>query len=453
MERLELTFCPRWRDGSVSDMRVSGMLSSLPKTESPILTAFQSTVGIPFAVYDGLALQDENGTVPFSVSPVSSKQDFVALAGIFSKREVKGSLKWEYTVYPRILPKGYTSSPYFDFRIEQGGFNSAGITFLLLPEEGTWETRIHWDLSELPDGARGIWSLGIKDAARETDAETLRFSYYMAGLINAEERGDFGIYWFGDVPFDIEAASKRIRDLFSYMCEFFCDTEPIYRVFLRCDPFEKSGGGTALARSFMTGYSAATPPDIERWFNVIAHEMVHNWPSMSDEPAGKGTWYTEGIAEYYSALLPLRAGLADIEETARQITSKAARYYESALRLMSNDELAEIYWSDRRAQVVPYGRGLVYIANVEAQLKRANRGSIDEISVRYQKDHPMEPENWVGFLLERLGEPAIVEFEEMKAGKLIVPDEEAFGGLFTATEISVEIDGNMETGFEWRAKR
>lgn len=452
MARLALTFRPHWENGSISNMQVSAILSSFQKTEGPLLTAFQRTVGIPFAKYDGLTLADENGTIAYIEKPVSSNQCFVELIGIFSEREVTGSLKWEYTVYPRVLPEGYTSSPYFDFRAETGGFNSAGITFLFLPADDKWETHIHWDLSDLPDGARGVWSLGTDDIACEADAETLRFSYYMAGLLHAQERGEFGIYWFGDVPFDIDVASKRIRDLFSYMCEFFHDTEPVYRVFLRRDPFEKSGGGTALARSFMSGYSAIKPPDIEHWLNVLAHEMVHNWPSMNDEPAGAGTWYAEGIAEYYSALLPLRAGLADAEETARQITNKAARYYECPLRYLSNDELAAIYWSDRRAQAVPYGRGFVYLANVDAQLKRAGKGGIDEIGVRYQKGNPMEPENWISFLRDNLGEQAIVEFEEMKAGKLLTPDPDGFSGLFTVTEKQIEIDNKPELGYEWRVR-
>lgn len=42
--------------------------------------------------------------------------------------------------------------------------------------------------------------------------------------------------------------------------------------------------------------------------------MVHNWPQLNDNPYGVTTWYSEGTAEYYSVLLPLRLGLMTDDE-------------------------------------------------------------------------------------------------------------------------------------------
>ncbi len=452
MDRLSLVFAPRFADGTVTDMRVSASLSKAPDAE-PCLRYARRTVGIPFADFSGLTLSDDAGGVPFEAREMPAERSFVEETGIFAARPIQGALRWTYTVAPRVLPEGYRSSPYFDFRAEPGGVNSAGLTFLILPEAGTYDTSVGWDLRGMPDGARGVWSLGTGDVRRETDVETLKFSYYMAGDMRATEQGAFGIYWFGDVPFDIGAAAARVRALFRYMCDFFGDTDPTYRVFIRRDPFEKSGGGTALKRSFMTGYSAETVPRTEDWFCTIAHEMVHNWPHMDDEPAGKGTWYTEGIAEYYSAVLPYRAGIVGAEETARHINGKAKRYLESPLRDMPNMELSKIYWSDRRAQPVPYGRGFVYLSNVEAALARAGRGSIDEIAKRFVKDgEMMQPEHWEQFISERLGAEGVRAFEAMKQGVPVVPDPEGFGGGFEVREVTVEVDGQQVQSYEWRAK-
>ncbi len=452
MEELNLVLAPVFREDTVTELRVTAALSRVESAE-PVLRVSRRTVGIPFAEFSGLTLSDDVGEVPFELRDLPSERSFVEEAGVFPARPIEGALRWSYTALPRVLPEGYHSSPYFDFRAEPGGINSAGLIFLILPGGGTFDTSITWDCQYMPEGARGVWSLADGDARQEAAVDTLLYSYYMAGVMNAVEEGAFGIYWFGEVPFDIAAAAGRVRELFRYMCGFFGDSDPTYRVFIRRDPFEKSGGGTALKRSFMTGYSAQTVPRMEDWFCTIAHEMVHNWPHMDDEPAGKGTWYTEGIAEYYSAVLPFRAGIVGAEETARHIGSKAKRYLESPLRGLSNADLAKIYWTDRRAQPVPYGRGFLYLANVEAQLVRAGRGSIDDITRRFVKDgENMEPEHWAQFIAERLGPQGLKEFEEMKAGVPVIPDTEGFGGFFAVSEVSVEVEGESILSYEWRAK-
>jgi hypothetical protein len=453
MEKLSLTFRPRWKGGSVAEMLVSAELSAVSCGEGLVLSYQRSTVAIPFAVYDGLTLSDSAGEVPFEMRDMGVEESFVERTGIYASRPVSGALCWSYTVYPRVLPEGYTSSPYFDWRAEEGGINGAGLAFLILPDEGEYDIVIGWDMRDMPEGARGIWSLGAGDTVRRTDMQTLRYSFYAVGGMNMEEWGEFGIYWFGELPFDIRAVSGRLRDLFAYMCRFFGDSDPTYCVFIRRDPFEKSGGGTALKRSFLTGYSAVTVPRMDDWYCVLAHEMVHNWPHMDDEPAGKGTWYNEGIAEYYSVVLPYRVHIVDAEETVRHINEKAGKYLNSPLRDLSNRELAKIYWSDRHAQAVPYGRGFVYLSNVEAQLKRASRGSIDDITKLYTTDGTvMQPKDWTSFIWERLGDKGLREFENMEAGKLVVPDLEGFGGTFLVSENETELNGRPAKTYEWSVK-
>lgn len=85
-------------------------------------------------------------------------------------------------------------------------------------------------------------------------------------------------------------------------------------------------------------------------------------------------------------------------------------------------EIPKIQWKERLAQECPYGRGFLYLANTEAQLRRAGKGSIDDIVKQFGWDRPMHPADWKAFLQERLGREAVVQFEEMTAGKFLEPD-------------------------------
>ena len=75
-----------------------------------------------------------------------------------------------------------------------------------------------------------------------------------------------------------------------------------------------TSGGTALYRSYLFGWNTTQPCSLEDKKTILAHEMVHNWPQLNDNPYGVTTWYSEGTAEYYSVLLPLRLGLMTDDE-------------------------------------------------------------------------------------------------------------------------------------------
>mgnify|MGYP000988928941 CR=1 FL=1 len=108
-------------------------------------------------------------------------------------------------------------------------------------------------------------------------------------------------------------SAEYTKKLFSQMQKFFKDTEKVYRIFVRKDPFLTSGG-TALYRSYLFGWNTTQPCSLEDKKAILAHEMVHNWPQLNDNPYGVTTWYSEGTAEYYSVLLPLRLGLMTDDE-------------------------------------------------------------------------------------------------------------------------------------------
>src|SRR5699024_4038051 len=129
-------------------------------------------------------------------------------------------------------------------------------------------------------------------------------------------------------------------------------------------------GGTALPGSFAFGFSATEETDADELRSLLAHEMTHNWPHLDGPPADT-SWYSEGMAEYYSHVIPLRSGLLSRERFAKQLSDRHLVYDTNPLRTLSNAEANEMAWLDPRAQRIPYGRGLAYLIATDAAIRAA----------------------------------------------------------------------------------
>jgi len=412
------------------------------------------TASIPVCEFSaaGLQAQDEEGQLPLAVSEGFGTY---AAARIWTvTRRTRGAVTLNYRVYPRLLPPNYHARPLFDLRTEPGGMNGAGVSCMLLLEEQPCRIHLHWDLGAMPPGARGVWSMGEGDVSLEATPELLAFSFYAAGAVQTWKTPAsraFELHYIAEPSFDLQAVAERIWLLFRCISGFFEDPHAPYKIFIRKDPFKKSGSGTALRQSFMFGYSDEMLPTPAGVQNLIAHEMVHNWPHMEEDEAGR-TWYDEGTAEYYSLVLPYRAGLSTLEDVRQQIQERAKNYYANPFRHLSNAEVAERCWTDRRIQRVPYGRGFFYILSVDHAIRAASGGrrSVDDVVLallRSERREGRKPDcaRWIELVSRELGRDAAPEFEAMRRGDLIAPDEAWFGGAFRITTGRVESisqDGN-----------
>ncbi len=228
--------------------------------------------------------------------------------------------------------------------------------------------------------------------------------------------------------------ADRIQKLYAYMSDFFHDEGHSYRVFIRKDPYT-SGNGTALIRSFMFSYSEDRPPTVDGLQGLLSHEMAHNWPSLQG-PHAATAWYSEGTAEFYSIVLSRRAGLLSLDDFLEKVNGRASGYYTNPLQTLSNDEAGTRFWNDTRAQRVPYGRGFMYLVRVNAQIRAHSDGqrSLDdivrELYAREQRGEAYGIETWLDLAEQELGPEAATEYQDMAAGKLIVPPENAFGPCF-----------------------
>lgn len=458
MTEFAITLAPQWADNTVAaiDFDFSLPAAALGDVQ-PVLHYPDDAYGksVTFAPYEHLILTDDLGEVPYHIADAPSRSSDMIYRGVYAERPLQGTLHWQYHLLPRVLPAGYRSSPYYDFRQEPYGLNSSGYFSLILPNsEEKLSVHWRWDMAGMPTKARAIWSYGEGPVDAELSAEDLRFSLYAVGVMQAMESADFGIYWFTPVDFAMQPIFDKLNAIFTYMKHYFHDQDSTYHVFIRRDPFEHSGGGSACRYAFISGYSATSGIDQQRWFDVLVHEITHTWPTMVDDQRGEGTWFEEGCTEYYCATLPYRAGLLSADHTAASINEKTGRpYYHNVYRELSNMAIAKLQWQDRRAQPVPYGRGMVYLANVESELREANAGSIDSIVMAHSYSDPLTPDLWRDFVKERLGDAGVAEFEAMCAGKLVVPRPGLFGPDFvTITDQLVLEDGRRVVGYHWEVK-
>jgi hypothetical protein len=398
---------------------------------------------IPTARYDGDAIhaRDDQGDLALTQKdetpgPFLSPRDWIAT------RATTGTVVLNFRALPRIITEKTRNGPLFDLREEAGGMEGAGFTFVPVPlAKDPYRLHVHWDLSDMPAGARGVWSLGEGDANTVRPANVLQESFYFAGSVKsypADGSGKFAMYWLSEPPFDATAVATMIKRLYDYMTAFFHDDpNATYRIFVRHSPVKSGGGGggTALTRSFMFGYGNLRAPTVDGLEALIAHEMTHNWPSLEGDHADT-SWYTEGTAEYYSILLSYRAGLITPQKFLELVNGRAKGYYENPLQTLTNRQAEQIYWKDSRAGHVPYGRGWMYFAGVDAEIrtKSHDKRSLDDLVLaildRQRHGQSATPDDWRNLVVAELGPDGGTQYDDMVQGKRLTPPANTFGPCF-----------------------
>lgn len=459
MREVEVTICPYWDEDMVSELDILVVADQKKINPGDILFRFQKeTVTIPFCPVSEIRVEDEKGEMPYSEEEWEEYP--VHYRAFVANREGSGKIKIFYHVKTRDITGITQYGPYFDLRSEKGGANGAGVTCMPLLPDGEYQISLKWNMKHMPPNSRGIWSFGEGDQTRRGKAEMLLYTFYAVGMVQSVEKGDFGFYWFGIPPFDVKRAAENVKQMYFVMSRFFEDTSMEgYRVFARKDPFEKSGG-TALSRSFLFGYNDTTKTTVESLQNLLAHEMVHNWPHMDDHPYGSCTWFTEGCAEFYSVMLPLRANLVSLRDTLEQIQKRTDEYFTNPTVSLSNEDAAKLFWKDRRTQRISYGRGFFFLANVDSMIRKVTNGekSVDDVvkplTSMYLSGKSGTNEDFIRLVNEVAGVDISGDFEKMEKGELLVPDPDGFDGHFSWEKVEREIAGGKEktTSYQWKIK-
>lgn len=369
-------------------------------------------------------------------------------------RATEGDVTVRYKAPARAFRPKLGSGPPFDLRPEAGGVNGAGVTFLALPDnQKPYSLRLGWDLAGMPAGSRGAQSLGEGELQMTGPVELLANTFYMAGPINsypAESGGPFAIYWLGTPPFDVQAVASWTEKARTAIATFFGEPDKPYRVFFRKNPYPGTGGA-GLINSFMSGFSDDPPPTVEGMRHHLAHEIVHNWPGSLSGPNGMVSWYGEGLAEFYSATIPWRAGLIDTDDFLAQVNERAQSYYGNPVNTAPASEIAAKFWSDTRVRKLPYDRGAFYMAMVDAQVRAKSDGKrrlddlVKAMIARREAGQPYDTDAWLDLVVAELGPQAKSEYEDMMAGKLLVPPSDAYGPCFQRKEATYR---QFQLGFD-----
>lgn len=454
---VRVVLTPSAVNGEVDRLGVELRFNELPVAAGEALVRMPTLiVGTPTAAYaaDDIIASDASGPLPLSVvdeepTPTGHYRRYI------TSRATRGAVTIRYAAPLREITRATRNGPLFDLRAQPGGAIGSGMYIFALPEtESQYRIDLRWNLSALPRGSRGVWSLGEGRQRHVGQIDVLQQTFYAFGAVRSEPangRGDFGLYWFGDPPFDVERVAEQVRPLYAYMSNFFRDPPgETYRVFIRQN-LHPSGGGTALRRSFMFGYGIDGETTANGLQQLLAHEMAHNWPRLIDSQHALTAWYTEGAAEFYSLRLLYRAGLMSLDDFAEAMNERAFGYYTNPHIGLSNGAAGELFWRDARAQRVPYGRGIMYLARVDAQVRAAAGGarSLDtlvlEVSDRQRAGEEVGLEAWSAIMRRELGETGVAEFEAMAAGQMIVPPENSLGPCFRPVRYNAR---PFELGFD-----
>jgi len=333
--------------------------------------------------------------------------------------------------------------------------SGSGMSFMPFFAEGQYEYVLDWDLARLPEGFRGIWSLGEGRVEIIKQENILTESFYYAGDIMGLEKEGCGFYWLKNHRLPGEEVGRFVTELFGKMAAFFHDQKEPYHVFSRKIPEALTGrnkiGGLALTRSFLYLYPMENPPGEKTLKFLFPHEMVHNWPKLVDEPFGTCTWYVEGTAEYYSVVLPDRYGMLTREELTAQLNKRARDYYENPRIAVTNEFAGENLFIDSEATLIPYGRGFFYLLKMDQEIRNATNGikSLDDVVLavlsRTRAGEKCGNDTWLEEVKKAAGLDISQEFEEMCQGRFIAP---CIGSFVTPVEV-IETKGvQRETGHE-----
>ncbi|WP_448662009.1 peptidase M61 [Sphingomonas sp. CJ20] len=388
-----------------------------------------------------LAITDAAGKVTATVRDV--EEDGSNRTRIWqAPRAIDGAVTIRYRV-PIDAAAPPLALPQYEMRTEKDGFSAAANAFVILPaDEIARRAKVQWDFAAYGAGGIGVSSFGIGDVTSSEPLTPSRLSsvYYMAGKPGVfQARGDgFFAAWQGTPPFEMAPLMHWAGDLHRFYGAFFGYMPPSFGVFGRTN-LRNPGSGIGLTDSFAFTFNDTSKPDDLK--SLLAHEMLHSWVRSLDESmdAAGGldrSWFGEGLAVHYQRMLPYRAGMITADEFLADLNETAARYYTNIKINVPNAEIPAGFWKDTRIRVLPYDRGSLYFAAVDAAVRRVSGGrrSLDDMVrtmlATRQAGKPMDEALWRSLLKAELGTKGGADLDAMLAGGTVTPPSDAFGPGF-----------------------
>jgi len=408
-----------------------------PLLRLPLLSSNVTTVA---KTLEGLRATDSAGALSLTTRD-DQPSGLMFFRHWYAGRAVAGTLTIRYRapITNALNPGG--AAPPLELRTEDGGFSGEASTFLVLPDSNsTYHIAIRWNFAALGPKAVGLSTdQSSNRALNEVYDSGL---YVMGGRVHVYPSpmpaDGFMSAWQGNPPFDAVGLMRWTQALYgSYLRFFHAPARRPYEVFLRRNLIN-AGGGVEVGGSFVGTFDHQTK---EQDFKLtLAHEMVHTFAYALDAPEGLlSSWYAEGLAVNYERVLPWRAHRISTEDFLADLNRTAARYYTDPLNDTPNSQIPARFWADTRVRVLPYDRGSLYFAQVNAEMRRSTHGrrSLDDLLLqmiaKHRQGRVVTEDTWVQVVRQALGSRGVAEFRAMMSGKLVVPPSDAFGPCFERT--------------------
>lgn len=403
----------------------------------PTFELADSAVGEPGQVarIHDLAARDDAGPLPLRRAAGADLE-------LTAARATRGEVRLSYRA--RAADRGR-----FGLRADRTGVGGVGAMFLVLPRtEARFTTRIRWR----PGCGDGASSFGAGDATATGRLDDLRDAVYYAGRPRIVQVDDGDVHvraaWFGAPALDVDAATRWAARAYAVERGVFGDRDRgTYHVFARVLPeAAERSNGIAQTRSMLLAIGPRTELG-PRLRTNLAHEMLHRWLGRRIAMAGDGqasAWFHEGFAVHLGATLLHAAGLTSGDEFHGDLDTISRRHAANPRRDASNAEIARGFFADEALGVLPYTRGALYAAELDAALGHALPGFVRDLAAR-----PLTHATFRDALRRRLGPAAVARFDAVIVrGEPARLASDAYGRCTERVDISVP---RYDLGFDHAA--
>ena len=178
----------------------------------------------------------------------------------------------------------------------------------------------------------------------------------------------------GRFDFTLADFSDRVRRIIATEQAFWGDGQPDFLVTLA--PITPKPGYMSIHGEGRPGaFALMTVPDapLASLSFTLAHEYFHSWnpKALGQIEAGQDEalsyWFSEGFTDYYGRKLALKAGVVSLDQFVAEWNDALGRYAGSPHRLVSNTELRDHAWTDEAWHKMPYDRGSILAAYLDAE--------------------------------------------------------------------------------------
>lgn len=334
-----------------------------------------------------------------------------------------------------------------------------------VPDATRARVSVEFDLSGMPPGAEGVYSLG--PGAHDTNMRALRHAYFAAGrfVTVKHEAGNLSLEARAPVGAGLEsaAATRDLARLLEAEAKIFSDDHPEpLRLLVIGMPSGGGAHGTSLSASAIV-WRDRTAPWTQEDARLVAHEMFHLYNGqIIERTAGTGSdpetyWFSEGFTEHYTDELLRRSGVVRAHDWFEAVRERVRRYHRHPDCETPNDK-ADMRWGGAAVQL-PYLRGAMIAAYVDHAMRNHSAGSrtLDDfmrgLLVRARAGQPpLDPSEMVRLISEEIGVElgGVVRSVALGGKRLLLP-KDAFGSCVEVSGSGGEQDVRIRAGVDLEA--